>query len=158
MTGSPQFIILPVPYRTCSGAGIPNSHMSLPKRRVIPSSNLLAGFSTLFGIVALAAVTRYLGQEGFGWYTTVLLFTGFGILSDFALTLITAQMLSQPGANEENFGQFSLRRFYQLFYAAPSVWFSIPPLLRGRFGFVAVFYATTLQNIFVGFIKTSPDG
>ncbi|MEK7508720.1 MAG: flippase [Patescibacteria group bacterium] len=118
-------------------------------------------FSTLFGIVALAAVTRYLGQEGFGWYTTVFTFLQFfGILSDFGLTLITAQMLAEPGADEEKLlaNLFSFRLILSgIFFGAAcvSVWFFPYPAII-KWGVLVLslsFYATTLQNIFVGFYQ-----
>jgi len=49
----------------------------------------------LFGILSIALVTRYLGQEGFGWYATVFAWLQFfGILIDFGLYLI---LLSELG-------------------------------------------------------------
>ena len=53
--------------------------------------------STLLGLIAIAMMTRYLGQEKFGWYTTVMAFLQFiAILIDFGLVPVTAQMLSEP--------------------------------------------------------------
>ena len=52
--------------------------------------------SMLLGLVAVAIMTRYLGQEGFGYYTTVVAFLQFfGILVDFGLTLTAIQMISK---------------------------------------------------------------
>ena len=57
--------------------------------------------STLLALFAVAIITRYLGQVGFGQYTTILTFLSFfGIIIDFGLTLITVQMISKPGADE----------------------------------------------------------
>ncbi|MFA5129185.1 MAG: flippase [Patescibacteria group bacterium] len=56
--------------------------------------------STILGLVALAMMTRYLGQDGYGGYTTIISFLQFfGILVDFGLTLTTVQMISEPNAN-----------------------------------------------------------
>ncbi len=136
--------------------------MSLPKAARNTVIQLFGRvFSTLFGIVALAAVTRYLGQEGFGWYTTVFTFLQFfGILSDFGLTLITAQMLAEPGADEEKLlaNLFSFRLILSgIFFGAAclSVWFFPYPAII-KWGVLVLslsFYATTLQNIFVGFYQ-----
>jgi O-antigen/teichoic acid export membrane protein len=53
--------------------------------------------STILGLIALGMMTRYLGQEQFGWYITVISFLGFvGILIDFGLVPVTAQMMSEP--------------------------------------------------------------
>ena len=57
--------------------------------------------STALGLVAIAIITRYLGQTGFGEYTTALTFISyFAILADLGLTLITVQLISQPGAKQ----------------------------------------------------------
>lgn len=56
--------------------------------------------SLLLGLVSVAIMTRYLGQEGFGYYATVVAFLQlFGILADFGISLTTIQMISKPGAN-----------------------------------------------------------
>ncbi len=57
--------------------------------------------STILGLLALAFITRYLGRDGFGEYTTIITFlTFFAGLADFGLTLVTVQMISASGANE----------------------------------------------------------
>ena len=54
-------------------------------------------FSTALGLLALGMMTRYLGTEQFGWYITTISFLGFiGILIDFGLIPVTAQMMSEP--------------------------------------------------------------
>ena len=51
--------------------------------------------SLVLGVVAVMIMTRYLGQEKFGYYYTVIAFLQFfGILVDFGLTLTTVQMIS----------------------------------------------------------------
>lgn len=57
--------------------------------------------STLLGLAVIAIVTRSIGPDGYGHYTTVITFLSFfGVIADFGLTLITAQMISQPDADE----------------------------------------------------------
>ncbi|MBI3626597.1 flippase [Candidatus Uhrbacteria bacterium] len=58
---------------------------------------------TVLGLLCIGLMTRYLGQVGFGQYTTVMTFLQFfGILVDFGLTMITAQMIAPlDGAEEE---------------------------------------------------------
>ncbi len=52
--------------------------------------------STFLGLIAIGMMTRYLGQEQFGWYTTAIYFLQFvGILIDFGMIPVTAQMLSE---------------------------------------------------------------
>jgi len=49
---------------------------------------------TVLGLFTIGFMTRYLGKDGFGYYTTILGFLQFfGILVDFGLSLTTAQML-----------------------------------------------------------------
>lgn len=56
---------------------------------------------TVLGVVAVALVTRTLGPEGFGAYTTVTSFLQiFGVLVDFGLTIVGLQLLSEPDADE----------------------------------------------------------
>lgn len=53
--------------------------------------------STLLGFVAFLMMANYLGAEQFGWYGTTISVLGFaGILIDFGLIPVTAQMLSEP--------------------------------------------------------------
>ena len=57
--------------------------------------------STVLGLVAIAIITRYLGQTGFGEYTTALTFISyFAIFADLGLTLVTVQLISQPDAKQ----------------------------------------------------------
>lgn len=58
--------------------------------------------ATILGLVAIAMITRYLGQTGFGQYTTVITFISFfATIADLGLTLITVQMISKPGSEVE---------------------------------------------------------
>lgn len=58
--------------------------------------------STLLSLAALALITRYLGSYGFGFYTTAITFvTFFSIAGDLGLTLVTTQLISHPGANQD---------------------------------------------------------
>jgi len=68
--------------------------------------------STALGVVAIAIMARYLGQAGFGEYTTIITFLSFfGIIADLGLTLVTVQMISCPGVDENKIlnNLFSLR-------------------------------------------------
>lgn len=118
-------------------------------------------FSTLFGLLALAAVTRYLGQEKFGWYTTVSTFLQFfAILADFGLTLISAQMISAPEADEEKITSnlFTFRLLISTFFfggALILIWFFPYPLIikQGVLVLTGSLFAVTLQNIFMGLFQ-----
>jgi len=66
---------------------------------VVQAAGKIAG--TVLGLVAIAMITRYLGQFGFGQYTTIItLLSFFAILADLGLTLVTVQMISRPGIDE----------------------------------------------------------
>lgn len=116
------------------------------------------GFSTLFGLIALAAITRYLGQEQFGWYTTVATFLQFfAVFADFGLTLIGSQMIAEPGADEARLvsNLFSFRLLLStLFFGSAMIaifFFPYPMIIKlGVLVLVGSFFAMTLQNIFMG--------
>jgi len=68
--------------------------------------------SVTIGLATIAFLTRYLGNEGFGEYTTVISFMGFfGILADLGLYLVTMKEISKEGADEAKIlgNVFSLR-------------------------------------------------
>jgi len=76
--------------------------MSLNRKIAHNSVIQLSGklISLVLGLVAMMIMTRYLGQEQFGYYYTVIAFLQFfGILVDFGLTLTTVQMISDPNRN-----------------------------------------------------------
>ncbi len=57
--------------------------------------------SLVLGLVAVSIMTRYLGQTGFGYYTTAIAFLQFfGIMADFGLSLTTVQMISDEKQDE----------------------------------------------------------
>lgn len=106
--------------------------------------------STILGLVALAMMTRYLGQEGFGGYTTIIAFLQFfGILVDFGLTLTTVQMISEPRADESKIisNIFTLRFFSALIFLglAPIVVLFFPYSTTLKTG-IAI---TTLSFLFI---------
>lgn len=73
--------------------------------------------STILGLFAIALITRYLGLQGFGQYTTIITFlTFFAVTSDFGLTLVTVQMISGRELPEQRAlnNLFSFRLFSSL--------------------------------------------
>lgn len=75
--------------------------------------------STILGLLALALMTRYLGQADFGAYTTAITFISFfAIIADLGLTLVTVQIISDPKENENKAinNLFSLRLLSALFF------------------------------------------
>jgi O-antigen/teichoic acid export membrane protein len=58
--------------------------------------------STLLALVVIGLITRYLGQEGFGDYATVLAFLSFfASVADLGLYSISTREISRTGAHEE---------------------------------------------------------
>lgn len=58
--------------------------------------------ATILGLATIAIMTRYLGKSGFGDYTTIIIYlTFFATIADLGLTLVTVQLISKPGANQE---------------------------------------------------------
>lgn len=88
--------------------------------------------STLLGVVSLALLARYLGVEKFGWYTTTLTFLQFvGILTDFGLITVTAQMLGEENGLEKpkllrNLLGFRLTTSLFFFLIAPFIALILP--------------------------------
>lgn len=87
----------------------------------------LAG--NVIGVVVVALLTRYLGQEGFGNYTTILAYLFFfGALSDLGLYIITINEINKEGVDSSKFfsAVFSLR-FYSgialMLLAMGMIWF-----------------------------------
>lgn len=89
--------------------------------------------STALGLFSLALITRYLGQEGFGDYTTIITYlTIFAVIADFGLTLVTVQMISPLKDKEEesrvlgNLFSFRLVSVLALIILAPLVLLVMP--------------------------------
>ncbi|MCF7795559.1 flippase [Patescibacteria group bacterium] len=88
-------------------------------------------FSMIFGVVGIGIITRYLGQEGFGKYTTIITFTQiFTIFLDLGLSNVTLKMISHENdENTENIISkiFTLRFFLNfLIFLAPVIVFLFP--------------------------------
>lgn len=86
---------------------------------------------TIIGLITIGIITRYLGNTGFGKYTTIITFLSFfGIIADLGLTLITVQMISQPGVDEKKVlgNLFGLRLVSALFFIglAPIIVLAFP--------------------------------
>lgn len=107
--------------------------MSLPKKIAYNTiiqiiSKIIA---TILGLFALALMTRYLGQSGFGEYTTIITFLSFfAVIGDLGLTLVTVQMISGAKEDENKIlnNLFSLRLISVLIFLglAPVVTLFLP--------------------------------
>lgn len=117
--------------------------------------------STILGLIALAIITRYLGQEGFGGYTTIIAFLQFfGILVDFGLTLTIVQMISEPKADENKITSniFTLRFFSAFIFLglAPLVALFFPYSATIKIGIAITalsFFFIALNQILVGLFQ-----
>lgn len=117
--------------------------------------------STFLGVVAIAMMTRYLGAEKFGWYTTTITFLQFvGILTDFGLIPVTAQMLSE-GKHEskklfQNLFGFRLVTALICFGVAPliSLFFNYPVEVKIAIAINSLAYiGIALNQVFVGYYQ-----
>src|SRR3989339_1049597 len=74
--------------------------------------------STILALVSIGLITRYLGQEGFGNYATVLAFLSFfTAIADLGLYSTVTREISRPENNEKEIigNIFSLRAIISLF-------------------------------------------
>jgi O-antigen/teichoic acid export membrane protein len=116
--------------------------------------------SILIGLATIAIITRALGTERFGEYTTAVTYLQFfGILVDFGLSLTLLVMISEKGADEEkitgNFLGLRLVSGFLLFGLAPIVILAFPWSVTIKqavvFGSLAYFLmggATLLMGVF----------
>ncbi|MEI7498062.1 MAG: flippase [Candidatus Falkowbacteria bacterium] len=117
--------------------------------------------SLLLGLVTIGLMTRYLGQVGFGQYTTVINYLSFfAVAADLGLTLITSQLLSQPGANEKNIlgNLMALRLVSALAILLPApiiIWFlPYEPIIKlGAVIAVFSFVFPALSQVLIGFFQ-----
>lgn len=117
--------------------------------------------TSLIGIAVIAIITRYLGQNGFGQYTTILTFLSFfGIIADLGLTLVTTQMVSQPDIDKNKV----LSNLFGLRLVTATIFLGLAPLIVFFFPYetiiklgVAVttlsFYFISLNQIFIGLFQ-----
>ncbi len=116
--------------------------------------------STLLGLAAIFMMTRYLGQEKFGWYITATSFLQFiAILIDFGLIPVTSQMLSEPEFEKNTLFKNLLGfRFATalLLLLAPilAMFFPYPPEVKIAITFTTIsFFCICINQIFVGFYQ-----
>lgn len=117
--------------------------------------------STILGLAAIAIMARYLGQAGFGQYTTIITFLSFfGVMADFGLTLVTSQMVSHPDADQEA----TMNNLFSLRLISAIIFLGLAPLMVMFFPYPAVvkfgvaiaslsFFFTALNQILVGWFQ-----
>lgn len=118
--------------------------------------------STFLGLIALGMMTRYLGQEQFGWYITTMAFLQFiGIMIDFGLIPVTAQMMSEPEHDKnklfKNLLGFRFTTSVLFLGVAPliALLFPYPPEVKLAITFTTItFLSVNMNQIFLGFYQT----
>ena len=118
------------------------------------------GGGGILAIVGIAFITRYLGREGFGAYTTITAFLMFfGIVVNFGITTITVQMISErdDGISKLMSNIFTLRLISSAFFLslAPvvSLFFPYPTVIKvgiaiTSFAFLFQMLTETIMAIF----------
>jgi O-antigen/teichoic acid export membrane protein len=117
--------------------------------------------ATLLGLVAIALITRYLRQTGFGQYTTIITFlTFFATIADLGLTLVTVQLISQPQADQEKIlGNLLALRLISaiiLLGIAPAIALLLPYAAVIKWGILitcSAFLFNALNQILVGLFQ-----
>lgn len=117
--------------------------------------------STLLGLLALGMMARYLGTEKFGWYITTITFLQFvGILIDFGLIPVTAQMLSEPAHDKEKL----FKNLISFRFVSAIVFLGVAPLIALFFPYpreikIAISFSTiaflgvAMNQVFIGFYQ-----
>ncbi|MFA6421949.1 MAG: flippase [Candidatus Buchananbacteria bacterium] len=120
---------------------------------------------TVFGLITVGLMTRYLGQTGFGYYTSIITFLQFfGVIIDFGLQMTTSQMLARPGADENKIFNniLTLRFFSALIFMGASVvlvWFlPYPEIIKAGVTITGLsFFFIALQSVFVSIFQKNLD-
>jgi O-antigen/teichoic acid export membrane protein len=117
--------------------------------------------ATGLGLVAIAVITRYLGQFGFGEYTVAVTFIGFfATAADLGLTLVTVQVISRPGVDEGRAMKnlLALRLLSALAFLGIGIvtvfFFPYSPLVKLSVAIVSGAYVfTALNQVLVGLFQ-----
>ena len=131
----------------------------------IARNTFYQAFSRFFGVIAglltVALMTRYLGQTGYGYYTTIVAFLQFfGVLADFGLQMTTTKILAEPETdNSQVFGNIlALRIISSIIFLGSSVlivWLLPYPLIIKQGISLASFsfFFISLQSIFISIFQ-----
>ena len=117
--------------------------------------------STLFGVIIIALMTRYLGQTGFGYYSTANAFYQiFAIILDLGINVMIVQMLGEHRGNVEYENRavsatmtFRIITSFVLLGIVPFVGLLFPYALPVKIAFFALwvsFFSASLNQIVIG--------
>ena len=115
----------------------------------------------ILGLVTVGLMTRYLGQTGFGYYTSIIAFLQFfGVIIDFGLQMTTSQLLGRPGAQENKIFNniLALRLISAAIFmalAAGLVWLlPYPDIIKAGVTITSVsFFFIALQSVFISIFQ-----
>lgn len=117
--------------------------------------------STVLGVFVVGLMTRHLGQEGFGMYSTANAFLQFfAILLDFGLNVMVVQLLGEH-AGDETYERRAVSATFTLRFLAALVLLGIAPFIGllfpyplelkiALFAIWASFFTTALNQIIIG--------
>lgn len=117
--------------------------------------------STLFGVIIIALMTRYLGQVGFGYYSTAnAFFQIFAIMLDLGINVMIVQMLGEHKGNEKYERRavsatmtFRLVTCFIVLGIAPFIGLLFPYAYEVKFIMFVLwisFFAATLNQVVIG--------
>lgn len=137
--------------------------MSLTRAVASNTAFQIAGkaVGTVLGLLTVAIMTRHLGQNGYGEFTTVTSFLQFfGIVVDFGLTMTMVRMISVDGADESAIASnvFTMRFVAGLLFfgVAPLIALAFPydPLVKIGIALASLsFLSMTLSQVLVGIFQ-----
>ncbi len=111
-------------------------------------------------LIGFGFITRYLGQEGFGYFSTIYAFlTIFGILIDLGLQMTTTKLISDPTNDESQIlsNALTIRLIASIIFLgiAPliALFFPYPKIIKtgialAAFGFIFSSLTSTLTSLF----------
>lgn len=106
-------------------------------------------FAVLIGLISVAILTRTLGTDAFGEYTTAITYLQmFGIVVDFGLTLTLIVMISKPGIDEERI----VGNFFGLRLVSGFVMFSLAPITVLAFPWTSTIQTAVLVGALAYFL------
>lgn len=120
---------------------------------------------TIVALFSVGLMTRYLGQTGFGYYTTIVAFLNFfGVLVDFGLQMAAGQMISKPNADEKNIlsNIFTIRLISSFIFfglATILIWLFPYPLIIKQGAAIASlsFFFIALQSVIIALYQKKLD-
>lgn len=120
---------------------------------------------TILGLIVIALLTRYLGTEGYGRYTTILAYLGFfSVIADLGLYLIVVREISKKDSNPEKVvgNVFSIRIIFAVLIlalgAGLAFFLNYPSIVKwgillGTINFVFVALTGVMTGIFQRYLK-----